>query len=137
MKPAPAENIIVFDGYCHLCSGVVQFILKRDRHKRFRFAPLQGAYGQQQLQRHQLSPAPFGSFILVQGEEVFTRSTGALRVAKGLPGLWPLCYYIGMPIPSLLRDKIYDWVARHRYAWFGKHTQCWVPRPEWKERFID
>ncbi|HRP80741.1 MAG TPA: DCC1-like thiol-disulfide oxidoreductase family protein, partial [Flavobacteriales bacterium] len=39
--PAPAEHLLLFDGVCNLCNGLVQFIARRDRRNRFRFIPLQ------------------------------------------------------------------------------------------------
>jgi predicted DCC family thiol-disulfide oxidoreductase YuxK len=59
-----------------------------------------------------------------------------LRIVKALPGGWTLLYP-AILIPAFIRDRIYDWVARNRYAWFGKRTQCWLPRPEWTVRFMD
>jgi len=32
---------------------------------------------------------------------------------------------------------IYDWVARHRYRWFGKRDTCMLPTPELRERFLE
>jgi predicted DCC family thiol-disulfide oxidoreductase YuxK len=66
---------------------------------------------------------------------VFTRSTAALRIARRLPFPWPLAYGF-IVIPRPLRDAIYDWVARHRYQWFGRLDQCLVPTPEERQRFI-
>ena len=40
------KPVILFDGVCNLCSGSVQFILKRDKEKKFMFASLQSNYGQ-------------------------------------------------------------------------------------------
>ena len=34
--------LILFDGTCHLCNGVVQFLARRDRAGRFQFAPRDG-----------------------------------------------------------------------------------------------
>ncbi|MFM2145424.1 MAG: hypothetical protein RL732_260 [Bacteroidota bacterium] len=130
------HKVILFDGYCNLCSGFVQFILKRDRKKTFRFASLQGAYGQQLLKDQALPLADFDTFILLEEGRIYTRSAGVLRIVKVLPGAWPLLYP-AILIPAFIRDRIYDWVARNRYAWFGKRTQCWLPRPEWTARFMD
>jgi predicted DCC family thiol-disulfide oxidoreductase YuxK len=114
----------------------VQFILKRDRNNVFHFASLQGTYGQQLLKEQGLPLTAFDTFILVEQGRIYTRSTGVLRIVKALPGGWPLLYP-AILIPAFIRDRIYDWVARNRYAWFGKRTQCWLPRPEWTVRFMD
>lgn len=74
-------------------------------------------------------------FILIENNKAYTRSTGALRVAKKLNGLWPLLYGF-IIIPKLLRDGIYNWVGRNRYKWFGKKDACMIPTPELKARFL-
>ena len=128
--------IILFDGVCNLCNTSVQFILKRDRRSRFRFASLQGPAGQALLQRSGLPADHLDSFVLVENNNVYTRSSAALRVISRLGGGYTL-FYVFWIIPRPIRDGIYDWVARHRYRWFGKEDSCWLPRPEWKERFLD
>jgi len=128
--------IILFDGVCNLCNTSVQFILKRDRRSRFRFASLQGPAGQALLQRSGLPADHLDSFVLVENNKVYTRSSAALRVISRLGGGYTL-FYVFWIIPRPIRDGIYDWVARHRYRWFGKEDSCWLPRPEWKERFLD
>lgn len=130
------SRIILFDGHCNLCTGEVQFVLKRDKKKKFRFASLQGDFGQRLLKEQQLSTTHFDTFILLENGRLFTQSTGVLRMCKALPGIWSLLY-VFIIIPRFIRDGIYSWIARNRYAWFGQRAICWMPKPEWKERFID
>jgi predicted DCC family thiol-disulfide oxidoreductase YuxK len=41
-------------------------------------------------------------------------------------------------IPTPIRDAVYDYVAKHRYGWFGKADECLVLKEkELLERFID
>lgn len=128
-------SLILFDGHCNLCSGTVQFILKHDRKAKFRFAYLQSEYGKAVLQKHQLPIDSFGTFVLVENNTVFTKSTAALRILKSLSGMWPLLY-VAIIIPRFLRDAIYALVARNRYKWFGKRDSCWLPDSKWKDRFL-
>ena len=132
----PPFSLILFDGYCNLCSGTVQFILKHDRKAKFRFASLQGEYGKTILQKHRLPTDSFGTFVLVESDIVFTKSTAALRIVKSLTGMWPLLY-VAIIIPRFLRDAIYNLVARNRYKWFGRRDSCWLPKKDWRERFMD
>ncbi len=48
------QGTILFDGVCNLCNGLVQIILKRDRHNRFQFASLQSDAGRDILERYKL-----------------------------------------------------------------------------------
>lgn len=130
------SEVILFDGVCNLCSGSVQFIINRDRAKRYSFASLQSDYGQQTLKRLNLSTSDLHSIILITGDRYLQRSDAALEIAKHLSLAWPL-FYVFKIVPRFIRDPIYNWVARNRYSWFGKSEACWLPSPELKSRFID
>ncbi|MFT3948530.1 MAG: thiol-disulfide oxidoreductase DCC family protein [Agriterribacter sp.] len=127
--------IILFDGVCNLCNSSIQFVLKKDKKKQFYFTSLQSNAGQQLLKQYRLSPGKFDSFILIENNKAYTRSTAALRVVKRLSGLWPLLY-IFIIIPPFIRNAVYDWVARNRYKWFGKSESCMLPTPELNARFL-
>jgi predicted DCC family thiol-disulfide oxidoreductase YuxK len=128
-------SIILFDGVCNLCDGVVQFVLKKDKKARFRFAALQSERGTALLKQFGLSTTDYNSFVLIESGRVFQKSAAALQVFKGLGGVWTLLYaFIVLPRP--IRDAIYDWVARNRYRFFGKKEECMLPTPEIRARFL-
>lgn len=128
--------IILFDGVCNLCSGAVQYVIKRDFQHRFRFASLQSPFGQEVLKHFNLQANEMKSFILYENGKIYTKSTGALKVAKRLKGLSRLLYSL-IIIPVFIRDAVYNVIARNRYKWFGKKEACWLPTPELKKLFID
>ena len=128
--------IILFDGVCNLCDRSVQFIIKRDHKKLFRFASLQGKTGQEVLRKYQLPADQFHSFVLLEGDRIYTRSTGALRIFRKLGTGLKLLYGF-MIVPRFIRDGIYNLIARNRYKWYGKKEECMIPTPDIKERFLD
>ncbi|HSK13753.1 MAG TPA: thiol-disulfide oxidoreductase DCC family protein [Phnomibacter sp.] len=136
MQETAAHPVLLFDGVCNLCSASVQFIIRHDPHARLRFAALQSDPGEQLLRSHHLPEKELKSLVLIEKGRVYTRSTGALRVARYLSGLWPLLY-VFIIVPRFLRDPVYDLIGRNRYRWFGKKTSCWLPTPDLKARFID
>ncbi len=123
--------VVFFDGECNLCNGGVQFIIKRDKKKRFLFAPLQSAAGAEA--KHNVHEVD--SFILFHNGKYYIKSSAALHIAKLMGGLWPTLY-AGIIIPRFLRDGIYEFVARNRYKWFGKRNECMIPTPELRARFL-
>lgn len=127
--------LVFFDGLCNLCNRSVQFIIRRDKKKRFRFASLQGATGQAVLQQFNLSLNDFHSFLLLENGKLYTRSASALRVARKLNGGWKLLYGF-MIIPAFIRDWVYAIIARNRYKWFGRRAECMVPAAELNDRFL-
>lgn len=131
------EKIVLYDGVCNLCDGVIRFILPRDRRGNLRFASLQGEFARQVLTRHGIAVSEIPeSLILVENGRVFLYSDGALRIARNLDWPWKaLAVFLAVPRP--LRDGVYRWIARNRYRWFGKQESCLMPSPEWKSRFLE
>ena len=129
--------VVFFDGQCHLCARSVQFIIRRDRAGKFRFASLQSEAGKTAIQAATTAgnPPP-DSLILWEDGQYYTAAAAALRIASQLDGGWKLLAGFRI-LPRFLRENLYRLVARHRYKWFGKRETCWLPRPEWRERFID
>lgn len=132
MRQEPA--LILFDGYCHLCCGSVQFILQRDPAGYFQYAPIDGNTARTLLT--QRADPSADSIVLYEGNKRYVRSTAALRIARKLSGAWPLLY-VFIVIPAPLRDWVYKRIAKNRYRWFGRSETCWMPKPEWKNRFKD
>jgi predicted DCC family thiol-disulfide oxidoreductase YuxK len=135
IKEKDPPFVILFDGVCNLCNSAVQFILKRDKHKKFRFASLQGKFGQEVLKKFGLPEGNPNSFILLEENNIYTYSTGALRVCNQLGGMWKLLYGF-IIVPPFLRDGVYRIIAENRYKWFGKKDTCYVPSAELKDRFL-
>ena len=129
------ERIVYFDGVCNVCNASVQFIIKRDKKARFKFAPLQGVNGQKILEKLNKDNTEFDTFILSENDKIYQKSTAALRVIKELSGLWPLLYGF-IIIPAFIRDFFYGLIAGNRYRLFGKKESCMVPTPEIKSRFL-
>jgi predicted DCC family thiol-disulfide oxidoreductase YuxK len=135
IEPQP-EAIVLFDGFCRMCSFIVRFVYARDPHARLRFAPLQSEAGQALLRRFGLAADRMDTFVLVEGDRCFTRSTAALRLVRRLRGLWPLLY-AGIAVPRPLRDAVYGFAAKRRYRWFGRSDACMLPTPDLKRRFLE
>lgn len=128
-------KIILFDGVCNLCNNTVTFVIKRDRKNRFKFATLQSDVANDLLSGFPDNSPKLDSIVLLDGDKKYSKSSAALRIAKGLSGGYPLLYGF-MIIPKFIRDWIYDIIARNRYKWFGKRDSCMIPTPELNEKFL-
>lgn len=130
-----SHPVILFDGVCNLCNASVQYIIKHDKRRLFRFASLQSAFGEKLLKKNNLPANAFNSFILFKNNIIYTRSTAALLVAKELAGSIKLLY-VFMVIPKFIRNAVYNLIAKNRYKWFGKTESCWLPAPQLKNLFL-
>jgi len=122
MRPDPVERVVLFDGVCNLCNGLVQFIIRRDPHARFQFAAM--------------TSFAADTIVLVEDGRRYERSAAVLRIARQLRAPWPLLFAF-IVVPRPLRDWAYDAVARRRYRWFGRRETCMVPTPELRARFVE
>lgn len=132
-----ADHVVVlFDGVCNLCSGIVAFIIRRDAASRFRFAPLQSPTGRELLERFGLPQGEPESVVVIHGGRAYTRSAAALEIARRLGWPWRALYPLRI-VPRPLRDLLYDAVARSRYRVWGRKAECIVPTPDVRARFLD
>jgi predicted DCC family thiol-disulfide oxidoreductase YuxK len=129
------QPIIFFDGICNLCNGFVQFIIKRDPAARFRFASLQSEVGLKAMKESGLPASSLSTVVYLKDSHYYFKSSAALHVLKDLGGGWKLFYGLIL-IPKLLRDGVYDILARNRYRIFGKREECMVPRADLQSRFL-
>ena len=134
--------ILFYDGVCGLCNSMVQFLLKRDRQGRLRYASLQSDFAAKVLHRHGIDPNDLDTLHVVENydqpnERVLQRSDAVLRAGRELGGLWGVLATIVKIIPRPLRDIAYRFVAQNRYRVFGKYETCMLPDPDQRSRFLD
>jgi predicted DCC family thiol-disulfide oxidoreductase YuxK len=128
--------VLLFDGVCTLCDGSVRWLIAHDKRQLFRFAALESAAATRLLAATGARGEGLDSVVLVVGTRLWTRSAAAIEVLCRLGFPWSLAAAGGI-IPRPIRDALYDVVARHRYAWFGRQEQCLLPTPELKARFLE
>ena len=116
--------MIFIDGYCILCNGLANFLIKRSSPEIMQVATLQGATAKDLLSEDDISK--YDSVILWEKGKIYWKSTAALRILSLLGGIWPLIkiFYV---VPPFLRNWIYDLIARNRMKWFGRRTSCRIP----------
>jgi predicted DCC family thiol-disulfide oxidoreductase YuxK len=131
-----ADKTILFDGVCNFCNSSVNFIINKDRRDVFRFASLQSDFGQKCLKDFNLHTDIFSTLILVSGEEHYTHSSAALRIAKELSFPYNLSFAF-IIVPPFIRNIFYDIISRNRYKWFGKKEVCRIPTAEERAKFIE
>jgi len=131
-----SSPILLFDGQCNLCNAAVRFVLKHEIQPTILFGSLQSEIGQSLLQQHGLpSNVPPTSLVFIENGIAFQRSDAAIRVSTYLSRPWRWVRHARF-IPRILRDAIYNFIARYRYRVFGKSETCMLPNPEVQNRFL-
>ena len=126
--------IVFFDGVCGLCSSTVDFVMARDKHQRFVFAPLQGETAARELDPKDVES--LSSMALKTNGKIHRASSAVARMLWRLGGIWSFLGALLWLIPWPIRHVGYKAVAAMRYRLFGKKETCRMPTPEERERFL-
>lgn len=134
------EKIIFFDGKCSFCSRTVIFLLDRTSGSPFKFASLQSQAATSLVPEHAVSSdsnlAP-KTVVFYRHESPLIRSEAVEAIMIDLGGFYKIVAKLGKVIPLILKNAIYDFIAKNRYAWFGKTESCYLPPESQKNLFLD
>ncbi len=137
-----ANTVVFYDGVCGLCNRLVRFLIRRDRRRLLLFAPLQGVTARQALSARGYDRSDLDTVYVLDGwpapaARIFTRAAAIAHVLNQLGGVWWMIAGLIARVPPPLGDRAYNFVARSRYRTFGRFETCPVPRPEWRDRFLE
>lgn len=127
--------VIIFDGVCVLCSAFVRWVIERDTKQQFLFASAQSPLGQGIYRHLGLPTEAFETNLLIANGFAYGKSEAFLRIVSQLGPPWSWLP-AGRVVPAVLRDWLYDRIARNRYRLFGRTEACMMPAPELINRFL-
>jgi predicted DCC family thiol-disulfide oxidoreductase YuxK len=137
-KPMPAadlpDGLLLFDGYCHVCSGSVRFFLLRDLTQQFTYVPCQSPWGNEIMARFGIDRDFAETFAFIDRGRILFKSDAGIAAMSRLPS-WRWIAFL-RHVPRALRDWAYDVMARNRYKWFGKRDVCMALPPGTRARFL-
>lgn len=129
------KPVIIFDGFCSLCSGWAAFVLRHDERNRFRLLTAQSELGRSLYRHYGLDPEDYETNILIEHGVAWFKSEGSIRMAMGLGWPWRAAAALRI-LPMRFRDWLYNKVALNRLRLFGKRDTCYLPAPEDADRFL-
>ncbi len=122
-------RLLVFDGYCHLCSGWARFLSRHPATPPFRLVAVQTEEGRSLLCAQGIDPLDPSTFLVVDRGRIHRESDAVIHVVSALGGPWR-AMDLARVIPRALRDAMYRLLARNRYRWFGRRQVCYLPGSE-------
>jgi len=125
METSLDKSIIIFDGECNLCNGVVGWLMQFAPKKLFHFIPFQSPRGQELLTQYGYSTEQLDTVILIDENGPHTHSDGFLRIISKIPK-WERVASLFAFTPRMIRDGIYKTASRNRMKWFGQSTSCTI-----------
>ncbi len=130
------KKIILFDGVCNLCHSTVQYLIKHDKKDVFRFVALESKLGKSIVAYIGISANSIDSIILYEpGVAYYFKSQAIIMIAKDLGGFFNFGVIFGL-LPTKFSDFLYDYIAKNRYAWYGKKTECPLPTDAILNKFL-
>lgn len=130
------HDVIVFDGECVLCHGFFDFVLKRDRHQRFRFMHAQSDLGAALYAALDLPTQDFETALAIVDGAIYGQAAASGEILHRLGGIWAIVALYRF-LPRWLTDPLYHLIARNRYTIFGRRDVCHMPGPDIVARFLD
>jgi predicted DCC family thiol-disulfide oxidoreductase YuxK len=129
------KPLIVFDDDCGFCSRDINFVLRHDKKRVFRFTPAQFELGTALMRHYGYRTDNYETSLLIENGIAYPRSDGVLRVLQLLGGAVSLLALLRF-LPRSLRDWVYDLVARNRMKIAGRSQACRIPTDDERSRFL-
>jgi predicted DCC family thiol-disulfide oxidoreductase YuxK len=126
------QNIVFFDGVCNLCSNLVQWLIKHDKKGDLFYAPLQGETAKEILMDEKWQK--MDSIVFYADGEFYSKSSAVIKIFSQIGFPYSISFLLFI-FPRFVRDFVYDWVAKNRYRWFGKKSECWIPDANLMSKF--
>jgi len=127
--------VIIYDGFCALCSGWARFVLRHDRRAKYRLLSAQSRLGRALYVHYGLDPDDYETNMLIEDGVARFKSEACIRMAEGLGAPWSIAASLRV-LPRSVRDRIYETVASNRMRFMGRRRACYVPEGRYRERFI-
>lgn len=100
------------------------------------FAPLQSSIGKEIIKKFNIDSNKTNSILLYEHDKgISYKSSAVLKIALklGFPTSLSAIFFI---IPTFIRNRVYDYIAKNRYKWYGKTEHCMIPTPKISAKFI-
>ena len=119
--------IVLIDGDCALCVGLVEWLGKRIPAEKLNpehimFVPGESDWGTELLREAHVTG--FDSVVVLNRGEVLQEGDAVLALAEVLPRRWKFVAELGKIVPRPWRNAVYRLVARKRISWFGRKEVC-------------
>ncbi|CAI1922752.1 thiol-disulfide oxidoreductase DCC family protein [Serratia liquefaciens] len=122
----PGDRVLLFDGECNLCHGLVRFLIRADRQGKILLATVQSEEGQAILNWLALPTDRFDSIVYLEPGRHWLRSAAFFQALRQLG--WPFrLLALARFLPQRLADRFYNAVASNRYRLFGRNAGTALP----------
>ena len=120
------KGILLFDGFCVLCSGFVRHLIKKF-DANLQVLAMQSPEGLDWLRQYGLE-AETDEVVLLIDNSALKGMTAILFLLRHAGGWWKLLGNAASCFPDAHLDWVYRRIAKNRYVLFGKRATCYRPQ---------
>jgi predicted DCC family thiol-disulfide oxidoreductase YuxK len=126
MKKIETQQIVLYDGRCNFCIGIINFIKKKDKKNTFSYLPIQSKEARNILRSTNEAFINLKTLYLVIEQNSYKRSMAIFKIFQQLPYPWKLVSLFKI-FPLFITDFFYKVIARYRYKLFGQAQELYFP----------
>jgi len=116
------DDIILFDGHCHMCNGITKFLEKRlSNSSNVIFIGLESVEGMNVHSKLPNKIKQVDSLILIRNGKPYIRSAAGIRTLLYLKKTWAWMFPFAWIIPLPIRDVIYIIISKIRYKIYSNN----------------
>lgn len=117
--------VVLYDAECPLCVRQVALLQRLPRRGRLAFVPLQAALQAGTLPAGLTVERLRAQMHLVEPDgRIYAGAAAVARIAGMIPLIGALAHLYNLPLIRRVADRLYAWVARHRYRLSGRRAAC-------------
>ncbi len=135
-RNSDTSAVLLFDGDCNFCGFWVDYLIRYDTRREFRFAALQSKAGRKFLSEAGLMESTNDSILVFDRSGVYSYGKAIIRILHISGGIHKFAGDLLLLMPEQWLDSLYKLVARYRYRIFGYKTKCRILNSEDRKRFI-
>lgn len=124
------QLIVVYDSWCNMCSLLVRWLSAANKRDRLVLISQQSYIDLFPDQKDTIDQLHLNDELVVRRNGVV--STGAdavLLILQALGGGYKLLKAFFQLFPQFFLNKVYGWVAHHRYRFLGRRKSCYIHPP--------
>ena len=124
--------VVVFDGYCIMCSNFVSWLAKHDTEKKIFYTTFESNF----LNKNYPNLKLIDTIFVIDHDANIHIKSKAIKICLGKIRQKKLLIPLFNLMPLKFANLVYNIVAKTRYIFFGKKTVCTVPNDIVKNRIL-
>ena len=125
--------VVVFDGYCVLCSNFASWLAKRDTQNKIFYTTFESNFLIENYPEIKLIDTVF---VIDNNSKTYIKKE-AIKICLDRIQYNKFMMSIFNLIPLYFANKLYEIVAKTRYIFFGKKKECSIPSSILKSRILN